>query len=175
MSNTRSCLTTLTLAALACVVAFHGVVAPFPPDDPRAIVNYFAIPMWRGIPLKWRQTMHIHYTGKELPKEDVESFKGNFFDRSDKRKTVFEMIGDKTNRNVDKLRKSARKSFFSFVKNPLGVERKDRSGRALKFRNPRQPRRYRHHNGARYWKTHIEKTYPRIPNNKISEWVTIIP
>jgi len=134
MSNTRSCLTTSTLAVLACVVAFHGVVAPFPPDDPRAIVNYFAIPMWRGIPLKWRQTMHIHYTGKELPKEDVESFKGNFFDRSDKRKTVFEMIGDKTNRNVDKLRKSARKSFFSFVKNPLGVERKDRSGRALKFR-----------------------------------------
>jgi hypothetical protein len=92
--------------------------------------------------------MHIHYTGKELPKEDVESFKGNLFDRSDKRKTVFEMIGDKTSRNINKLRKSARKSFFGFVNNPLGVERKDRAGRALKFR--RQPRHYRHHNGARY-------------------------
>lgn len=56
-----------TLVCLSTLIT--PSVAPFPPDDPRAVFNAFVMPWWLHVPRWFRQWMHLHFTGRPLPPE----------------------------------------------------------------------------------------------------------
>ena len=63
------------LVIFATVMAFciimDGVVAPFPRDDPRSILNPLILPWWNVAPLHVKQIAHLIGTGKPLPAEQA--------------------------------------------------------------------------------------------------------
>ena len=63
------------LVLIATVVAFcvimDSVVAPYPTDDPRSILNPLILPWWNVAPLGVKQIAHIIGTGKPLPAAEV--------------------------------------------------------------------------------------------------------
>ena len=68
----------LCLASLALTVVMQGVVAPFPPNDPRSILNPLIVPWWRHAPLRVRQVIHLVGTGSPLPPNDLENLPPTF-------------------------------------------------------------------------------------------------
>ena len=62
----------LFAAVFACVALFQGCVAPFPPGDPRAILNPVIVPWWRISPRPVRSFLHQAVIGEPLPPNDLE-------------------------------------------------------------------------------------------------------
>ena len=69
LSIARLCLASL---AISCLL-MQGVVCPFPPEDPRSILNPLIVPWWRHAPLRVRQVIHLLGTGQPLPPNDLEN------------------------------------------------------------------------------------------------------
>jgi hypothetical protein len=57
------------VSVLAFCVIMDGVVAPYPKEDPRSILNPLILPWWNVAPLRVKQIAHIIGTGKPLPAE----------------------------------------------------------------------------------------------------------
>ena len=68
----------LCLASLAITFLMQGIVCPFPPNDPRSILNPLIVPWWRHAPLRVRQTIHLLGTGSPLPPNDLENLPPTF-------------------------------------------------------------------------------------------------
>ena len=59
---------------LLCLMGFATlVVAPFPPEDPRAVFNAFVIPWWDRSPIGFRRFLHLHLTGEPLGQAEEEA------------------------------------------------------------------------------------------------------
>ena len=68
-SIARLCLATV----VATIVLMDGIVCPFPPEDPRSVLNPIIVPWWRHAPLRVRQVLHQMVTGEPLPPNDLEN------------------------------------------------------------------------------------------------------
>ena len=63
--------TSIGMFLIVCVLSFcivmDGVVAPFPADDPRAVLNPLILPWWGSAPIGIRRIAHLIGTGQPLP------------------------------------------------------------------------------------------------------------
>lgn len=60
-------LASILLTLVTLNLELTPVVAPFPPEDPRAVFNAFIIPWWPHAPRWLREHIHLHWTGDPLP------------------------------------------------------------------------------------------------------------
>ena len=68
-SIARLCLVSVVVS----ITLFEGIVCPFPPEDPRSILNPLIVPWWPYAPRGFRAVVHRAVTGEPLPPNDLEN------------------------------------------------------------------------------------------------------
>ncbi len=69
--SSKTMKTSFCMFLFVCVMSFcivmDGVVAPFPVDDPRSVLNPLILPWWGSAPIGIRRIAHLIGTGQPLP------------------------------------------------------------------------------------------------------------